>query len=132
MKFNIATTSDDVRDALDLISSHFDRSRDDGDSVLPVANKVFLYLLLTLNEVLDPFEDTDILPLIEDFDDETLDQIIALILRLATDPLIKPLLKHGKISDISIYNTSGKCRIILESNDNGHTRTIPTIKASLF
>lgn len=132
MKINLTTSSQSLRDALRLVAAHVGQFEESNDCLSLPTNRIFLYLLLTLHGVIDPFEDQDMVELLEEFDCELLDQIISLILELTTNPLIKPLLASGEITDISLYNDIGKLNITMERKRDGTTRPVPTFKTGFF
>jgi len=130
---NVSTTSEDIEQALQLVGRHLNQDVSDDLPELSFAVKRMLaYIVQSIYEAIDPFDEPVLSGEIEQFDSELLDQVIACVQRLAEDPLLKPLLKQGKIRDITFLNDEGLILIELESKHNGHARPIPTFKASFI
>jgi len=130
---NVSTTSEDIADALRLVASHLDQHDSVDAPCLSLAVKRLLsYIIQSIYEAIDPFDEPVMAGEVEQFDAELLDQVILHVQRLAEDPLLKPLLLQGKIRDITFLNDEGMVLIELESKYHGHARSIPTLKASFF
>lgn len=130
---NVSTTSEDIADALRLVQQHLSHQETDDLPYLSLAVKRLLaYIIQSLFEAIDPFDEPIFAGEIEQFETELLDRVIDHVQRLAEDPLLKPLLLQGKIRDITFLNDEGQVLIELELKHNGHTRPIPTLKASFF
>lgn len=130
---NVSTTSEDIVDALRLVQQHLHQHEVDDIPCLSLAVKRLLaYIVQSIYEVIDPFDEPVLAGEIEQFDADLLDRVIEHVQKLAQDPLLKPLLLQGKIRDITFLNDEGLILIELESKYNGHARPIPTIKASFF
>lgn len=130
---NVSTTSKDIEEALQLVGRHLNQDAlNDIPGLSQAVKHLLAYIVQSIYEAIDPYDEPSLSGEIEQFDSQLLDKVIHHVQQLAEDPLLKPLLKQGKIRDITFLNDEGLILLELESKHNGHARPIPTFKASLF
>lgn len=114
-----------------LMTQRLQVTPSDEPVVNDLARDLLNFLAKALFDVIDPYDSPELIEEVDLLDRTVVDQLIDLIKTIKTDPLIKPLLRGGRILDINVMTDDGLVQIQMESL-NGKSRPVPTIKAGFF